>query len=137
MPFSRPTPAKFKNYKLRGEWVELRFMTQAAEYGIMVSKPWGDSAPYDLMVEHKGRIRRVQVKSTAYKRDASYKCHVTANGIPYPADHLDFIAAYVIPTDTWYIIPIKAVGTQAHLLLNPNRKTHKYAAYKEAWHLLL
>ena len=51
MPSSRLTT--FKTHKLRGEWAELRFMTQAAEHGIMVSKPWGDSAPYDLMVEHK------------------------------------------------------------------------------------
>ena len=139
MPASKPAlaPINFKNHKLRGEWAELRFMTQAAERSLMVSKPWGDSAPYDLMVEHQGHIRRVQVKSTSYKHDGAYKCHVTANGVSYPHNHLDFIAAYVIPTDTWYIIPIKAVGTQIHLRLNPQSKRSKYDRYKEAWRLLL
>jgi hypothetical protein len=128
---------QIKNHKRRGEWAELRFMTRAAEHGLMVSKPWGDSAPYDLMVEHHGRILRIQVKSTTYKHDDAYKCHVTANGVPYSSHHLDFIAAYVIPTDTWYIIPIKAVGTQIHLRLNPESKRSKCDRYKEAWHLLL
>jgi len=60
-----PNPGSLiKNSKLRGEWVELRFMTRAAEHGVMVSKPWGDSAPYDFMIEHNGRVLRVQVKST-------------------------------------------------------------------------
>ena len=129
--------SQIKNAKLRGEWAEMRFMTRAAERGLMVSRPWGDSAPYDLMVEHRGRILRIQVKSTCCKRDNCYKCHVASNGIPYPKDRLDFIAAYVIPADTWYIIPIDAVGAQAHLLLAPHRKGSKYDRYKEAWHLLL
>jgi hypothetical protein len=29
-----------KHLKLRGEWVELRFMERAAEYGIRAIKPW-------------------------------------------------------------------------------------------------
>jgi hypothetical protein len=126
-----------KNHKLRGEWAEMRFMTRAAEHGIMVSKPWGDSAPYDFMIEHNGRVLRVQVKSTDCKRDNCFKCHVASNGVPYPKDRLDFIAAYVIPADVWYIIPVAIVGTQTHLLLAPHRKNSKYGRYKEAWRLLL
>jgi hypothetical protein len=128
---------KFKNSKLRGEWAELRFMARAAEHGLMVSKPWGDSAAYDLMVEYNGRILRVQVKSTCCLRGNSYKCHVTSNGVPYAKHDLDFIAAYVIPADCWYIVPIAIVGMQLHLLLSPHRENSKYHRYKEAWQLLL
>ena len=60
--------AQIKNSKLRGEWAELRFMSRAAEHGLMLSKPWGDSAPYDVMIEHHGRVLRVQVKSTSSRR---------------------------------------------------------------------
>ena len=129
--------AQIKNSKLRGEWAELRFMSRAAEHGLMLSKPWGDSAPYDLMLEHHGRVLRIQVKCTRYKRGNSYKCHVTANGVPYSKNQLDFIAAFVIPADVWYIVPIAVVRSQAHLLLSPHRKNSKYDRYKEAWHLLL
>jgi hypothetical protein len=128
---------QFKNSKLRGEWAEIRFMARAAEHGLMVSRPWGDSAPYDFMVERHGRILRVQVKSTCCKRGNSYKCHVTSNGVPYPKRNVDFIAAYVIPEDVWYIVPIAVLGTQLHLLLSPHRADSKYGRYQEAWQLLL
>jgi hypothetical protein len=52
-----------KESKMRGEWAELRFMARAAEHGLRVTKPWGDSAKYDFAVERQGRFLRVQVKS--------------------------------------------------------------------------
>jgi len=122
--------------KLRGEWAEMRFMARAAELGLRVSRPWGDMAPYDFAVEHDGHFLRVQVKCTKYKRGRSYKCHVTASGVPYTSDCLDFIAAYVIELDLWYILPAAATHGQAHVLLSPHRARSRYEKYKEAWHLL-
>jgi hypothetical protein len=136
MPINNPG-ALIRNHKLRGEWAELRFMARAAEHGLMVSRPWGDSAPYDVMVEHRERIHRVQVKCTTHRRGNSYQCHVSANGVPYAKGRLDFIAAYVIPADVWYIIPAAATGAQTHVLLSPHRKNARHARYQEAWHLLL
>jgi len=57
-----------KHPKQRGEWAELRFMARAAEHGLCVTKPWGDSARYDFAVEHNGHFLRVQVKSTKSKQ---------------------------------------------------------------------
>ena len=122
--------------KARGEWAELRFMTRATALDLRVTKPWGDSAPYDLATDYRGRFRRVQVKCTLFHRGNSYKCHLDSNGLPYRPDQIDFIAAYVIPTDTWYIIPIKAIPNQPEILLSPHRKNSKHDKYKEAWHLL-
>ncbi len=95
--------------KARGEWAELRFMLRATELGFSVTKPWGDMAPFDLALEHHGRFARVQVKCTIFHRGHSYKCHLDSNGIPYRPTQIDFFAAYVIPTNTWYILP-----TQSH-----------------------
>jgi hypothetical protein len=47
--------ADIKNHKMRREWAELRFMARAAEFGLIVTKPWGDSARYDFAVEKKQR----------------------------------------------------------------------------------
>ncbi len=94
-----------RHAKARGEWAELRFITRALELKFRVSKPWGDSAPYDLVTDHRGRFRRVQVKCTIFHRGNSYKCHLDSNGSPYSPRDIDFIAAYVIPTDSWYILP--------------------------------
>jgi len=39
--------------KIRGEWVELRFMTRAIELRFRVCRPWGDCAPYDVVTEFR------------------------------------------------------------------------------------
>ena len=122
--------------KARGEWAELRFMLRATELGLRVTKPWGDNSPYDLVIETSGRFLRVQVKCTRFRRGRSYKCHLVSNGHPYSPDQIDFIAAYVIPTDTWYILPIRATNAQPDILLTPHNARSKYERYKEAWHLL-
>ena len=35
--------------KLRGEWAELHVILRAIELGLILSKPYGDNAPYDLV----------------------------------------------------------------------------------------
>ena len=121
--------------KARGEWAELRFMTRATELGLRVTKPWGDNAPYDLGIEAHGRFLRVQVKCTRFRRGRSYKCHLDSNGHAYTPHQIDFIAAYVIPTDTWYILPIEATNGQPDILVTPHNERSKYEKYREAWHL--
>jgi len=127
-----------KHSKQRGEWAELRFMARAAEHGLCVTKPWGDSARYDFAVEHNGHFLRVQVKSTKSKQYNSYACNLrTTSHHAYTKDEVDFIAAYVIPKDVWYIIPIEvATNSSSNLILSPHLPNSKYDRYKEAWHLL-
>ena len=86
----------------------------------MVSKPWGDSAPYDFMIEHNGRVLRVQVKSTMRIVRGCYRCHVPYNrGQGSPQRLMDFVAAYVIPEDLWYILPARvATCLQGHISLS-------------------
>ena len=125
-----------RHAKARGEWAELRFMERATELGLRVTKPWGDNSPYDLVIETNGRFLRVQVKCTIFHRGNSYKCHLDSNGVPYRPTQIDFFAAYVIPTNTWYILPLKATHNQPDILLTPHSRNAKYEKYKEAWHLL-
>lgn len=130
-----------KDSKMRGEWAELRFMARAAEHGLRVTKPWGDSAKYDFAVERQGRFLRVQVKSVTYMVENSYLCNFrTGRGGSqvYTAKQVDFMAAYVVPRDIWYIIPIRVAAALrgGYLLLSPHREDTKYNAYKEAWNLL-
>jgi len=66
--------AKMKDKKVRGEWAEMKFMTCAAEHGLCVSKPWGDSNSYDFVVGRPGHFVAVQVKCTVFN---------TANGVGY------------------------------------------------------
>jgi len=135
----------FKNFKERGEWVELRFMTQAIEYGFKVSKPWGDCSSYDVGVESNSRVIRVQVKSTTCRTGSGYLCQFKPNYFtePYKLSQIDFFAAYVIPQDVWYIIParilISGIRKEAIMLhpMRPLRKNrYRYERFREAWKLL-
>jgi hypothetical protein len=122
--------------KRRGEWAELRFMQHAIELGFRVTKPWGETAPYDVATDHHGLFRRVQVKCTLYQRGDSYVCTICSSHVIYTPDQLDFFAAYVIPIDLWYILPIRSTNHQPTVVLSPHLKQCKYSKYEEAWHLL-
>jgi hypothetical protein len=124
----------FKNFKVRGEWVELQ-----------VSKPWGDSSAYDVGVEHGRQFLRVQVKSTSFCVGNGYLCAFTPNrsGGRYTTRKVDFFAAYVVPEDAWYILPSRVVlKTKSHNLMlcpgRPKRRAdwNRYETYLEAWNLL-
>ena len=130
---------KFATYKRRGEWVELIFMMRGAELGFNVSKPWGDSARYDVSVEDGGRFRRVQVKSTDVPRgDGGYVCYLKRTGIRYyRVEDVDFFAIYVLEKKAWFIVPSPVVlRLKSNIRVAPGMKNQKYARYEEAWHLL-
>jgi PD-(D/E)XK endonuclease len=125
-----------KNPKQRGEWAEMCFMARAAAHGLCVTKPYGDSAQYDFIIEHQGHFLRVQVKSTKRKRKDHYCCNVLTSCKPYKLSQIDFVAAYVIPLDIWYIIPVRAFCGRWYIHLSPDLKSSKYGQYREAWDLL-
>lgn len=137
----------FKNFKERGEWTELIFMARAVRKHFKVSKPWGDSSPYDVGVEHGRQFLRVQVKSTSFRLSNGYQCGFRPNqksNRQYTTRKVDFFAAYVVPEDLWYIIPSAVVlkTRSLCLMLCPVRKQkmrsdgYCYERYREAWHLL-
>jgi hypothetical protein len=133
----------FKTYKERGEWVELRFMAEAMGHGLKVSKPWGDSAAYDVGVESAAGILRVQVKSSTHRVGNGYLCRLRPNPgtVPYTEEQLDFFAAYIIPRDVWYLMPAGVVLKRSGDLMlcpveTPKYRRMKYEQYREAWELL-
>jgi hypothetical protein len=127
----------FANYKRRGEWVELLFMTVASGLGFNVAKPWGETPRYDVIVELDARFLRVQVKSTEMWLGTCYLCQLHAAGQrSYTAKEIDYYAIYVLPADVWYIFPVRQLAGMRAVALTPHLKGHKYERYKENWWLL-
>jgi hypothetical protein len=208
------------NTKRRGELAELAFTLNAATLGLGVSKPYGDSERYDVIVDPRSLIGqsespakycrvddgrptskarkqgrpknrktaeatgaakknatihvgtaasavrrsmfiglqraskniasdqstpanlwRVQIKCSTQLFQGSYRvnAHRRTQGraVPYHPSEIDFIAAYVIPEDTWYIIPIEAVrGTSLMFRRKNDPRPGLYDQYREAWYLL-
>lgn len=125
-----------KHPKLRGEWVELKFMLRAIELGLHLNKPWGEVVPYDFTVEHRGKFLRAQVKSTMFIDRGGYSCTVRGSDGPYEGDRFDYLAAYIFQEDMWYIIPAELVVGQGSIALYPEHVGAKYGPYKEAWRFL-
>lgn len=125
-----------KEPKPRGEWGESVFMVRAVEHRLPVSRPWGDSNSFDFVVGRPGHFASVQVKSTTVKNGGGYVCAVRKNNANYERGAFDFVAAYVIPEDVWYIIPAKKLAGRGYVTLCSNSEEANFEEYREAWHLL-
>lgn len=121
--------------KPKGELVELKFQVEAMSRNLIVAKPYGDSMPYDFIVDNGTRLLKIQVKATSYRceRQGCYKV-IAAKGSYtkdlYSKKDVDFFACYIIPENTWYIIPIESVTTKS-LRLSKSKDF-----FKNNWDLL-
>jgi hypothetical protein len=130
---------KLKDCKERGEWAEIYFMMLAAGLGMKVLRLFGQTGRYDVGVEDGGRLLRVQVKSTIYKRrNGEYSLNVMGpRRQKYEPGTVDYFAILLIPLDWWYILPFEVMGrTNSSIHFTPTGKRQKYGEYREAWHLL-
>jgi hypothetical protein len=128
-----------KDCKERGEWAELYFLMVAAGLGMNVLRPFGQTGVYDVGVDRSGRLQRVQVKSTIYRRRCGeFSLNVMGpQRKKYEPGTVDFFAILLIPVDRWYIIPFEVMGREnCSLHFTPTAKRQKYGAYLEAWDLL-
>ena|SRR5947209_1346769 len=131
----------FPHSKLQGEYAESCFVVECLRRGFAVAKPYGDSTLYDLLVDSAGRISRVQVKSVSVcSPDGAYHVavmrSVSSSKKAYRRDDFDLLAAYLIPRDLWYIIPIAAVAGIKTIALHPGRTVRRLERYRNAWKLL-
>jgi hypothetical protein len=141
-------PAGHLGTRRMGDLAELAFMYRASMEGIGVARPYGDSYPYDAIVQHGSRLLRIQVKSCFSYEKRRYTgfpivvaSHWRGQQKGYSPDDVDFIAAYIARHDAWYLIPMEALGNLKNIRLYPTGRTLKrpggrFECYREAWHLL-
>jgi hypothetical protein len=136
-------PAPIREPKRRGELAELAFALKATSLGFAVAKPYGDSERYDFVLDNGKRLVRVQVKSStrcdkygAYFI-ASQRCS-NGTAIPYKVSEIDFLVAYLLPEDAWFVIPVEAFvpRTSLHLFAKERGECGLFWRYREAWELM-
>jgi hypothetical protein len=123
--------------KRRGEIAEAAFLVKAASLGFSVAKPWGDSDRYDFIIEDGGRFSRVQVKTASRVGKGAYSIHACGS-VPsrvYTAAEIDFLVAYIVSEQLWYVLPVSLFTRIAHVKLHPFRQNpaSRYEIYREAW----
>ena len=131
--------------KTQGELTELRFYLIAYSRGWIISKPFGDNAKYDFVVDVGGKLSRIQVKSTSImdhtnRQDRYAVLAASGNKVKkvYTKNEIDFLAMYIIPEDVWYIIPVEKLDGRMKLHFRPfdSASKGKHESFKMAWDLL-
>jgi len=136
------TPTQALTPKQLGEIAEAEFIAKAVGMGFVVAKPWGDSEPYDFIVNPKKSFIfwRVQVKS-AHTIGEDVGCSFRAhdhNLRSYTAEDIDALVAYARPMNAWYVMPVRVVEGLKSLKLYPeSRKLRsRFEKWREAWEVL-
>lgn len=135
-----------KENNLKGNIAELEFLCATNKLGMITSQPFGNQV-YDFIVDTDKGLSRVQVKScntsSPNGRNGNgkrYKVMVTRGATirRYSSSEIDFLVAYVVPENEWYIIPAAEIENQYSIVLFPHllRSTGKFEKYKNAWNLL-
>ncbi len=85
---------------------------------------------------------RIQIKCSTQLFEGLYRvnAHRRTGGraLPYLPGEIHFFAIYIIPENTWYIIPLRAALGRTSLLFRrrADPRPGLYDAYREAWRLL-
>lgn len=133
------------NNNARGNLAELAFLHKAASLGFGVAKPCADKEPYDFILDSGERFWRVQVKSSSYAVPGRSGYAVNASHAgqgckskAYDADEIDFLVAYIVPADAWYIVPVNQFVSLRFLRVYPSgcRGGGCFESFREAWHLM-
>ena len=120
--------------KRRGEVAEAAFLAKAASLGFGVAKPWGDSERYDFILDSGHHYWRVQIKSTEHFAGSRYRVKAAGWKARYTPDEIDFLIAYIVPQNLWYIVPVTALASRSGLSFYPGGAGKgRLEKYREAW----
>lgn len=118
-----------KNTKEIGNLTELQCITGLYELGCNVSLPFGNSQKYDLIIEWKNFLYKVQVKHCVEKDEGAYlvfktrwQSHNTSGYTQtrYTKEDIDFFATY--HNGNVYLVPIEQCsGAEKTLRLKPTK----------------
>ena len=132
---------KFTCNNVQGAYAESVFITECIARKVNTYRPVLDNHGVDFVIK-TDKFYQLQIKSSSnaderYSTRNSFKVSVVRgyNKRMYGKDDFDFCCIYIIPFDTWYIIPIDEIKTKCIRVTIDSDKC-KFNPYKEAWHLL-
>lgn len=136
-----------KDPKRKGEEGEAKVHWLLVQKGFDCAWPVGDSATWDLVSDWRGKVNRLQIKSSysAHKKTPTSHYvkvgHGSGSQVGYRAKAFDF-AVIVLPFGVYIIPAKKVIGRKMITLTFFENGTHRYGRecewekYREAWHLL-
>ncbi|HZR57618.1 MAG TPA: group I intron-associated PD-(D/E)XK endonuclease [Terriglobales bacterium] len=132
-----------RNTQRNGDIAEASFVVKAESLNFRVAKPWSKDNRYDFILDSGKRLHRMQLKCTASINYRAYQikplCTIKRKTArEYTPEDIDFLVAYIIPSNIWYVIPIAAIKGKKCLRFYPDIvcRNPRWEIYREAWHLL-
>jgi hypothetical protein len=133
--------------KRLGEIAEMAFILKATSLHLTPSRPYGERRPYDFLLECGERVLKIQVKCVSVPRSFNANSfsvnvvqHKHGGRAAYTSKDIDFLVAYVLPHNTFYVIPVDVLNQRKMIVVYPAGKKRSdgglYESYREAWHLL-
>ena len=117
------------NSKRKGNITELAIALAFQKLDIAVSIPFGDCERYDMIVDIKGRLYKIQCKTASYRRGDTSKISFSGRSTStkhgqtvhhtYDESEVDFFAAYFPENDKCYLVPVQEVSSEKTLRLVP------------------
>jgi PD-(D/E)XK nuclease superfamily protein len=125
----------------QGDLGEVAFVHKAMSLGFTVAKPYGQLHPYDFIVEGGKNLWRVQVKACAGPMKKGCYCvsvrrRLHGALIAYTESEVDFVVIYIIPEESWYVVPVREVLGRTTLRIRGPKGRHyrdPYVYYHDAW----
>ena len=135
--------------KLKGDIAEQAVILEALKRGWAVLRPLGDRLPYDLVLDLKGKLIKVQVKSAWLdKKSGNFVVDNRRTKTNrrrmlrelYKLSDFDFAVIYLDGLNIFYIFPFEifaAYGSSIHLVEDKKRQRRsRSAVYRNAWDLV-
>jgi len=136
--------------KLKADIAESAAKTELLKRGFKVLQPVGDRLPYDLALDHKGKLVRLQVKSAWLVPSKDYyavdvRRTKTNRRIMrrerYSSSDFDFALLYIDEKAVFYIMPAVVFNSYKSTisLIETDKRQRKPRSekYRERWDLLL
>ena len=126
--------------KNQGDMAEVAFTLECLKRGYSISEPVGDNQKYDRIVDVKGRLLKIQIKSCSrtLKSRTKNPCwrfttgHGQKSKSRYLLSDVDVFALYIIEKDLWVIIPNDNLGNRVGLCIFES-KVNMWSKYIDNW----
>ena len=111
--------------KQKGNIGEAKCLSKMVELNIPVCLPFGDNERYDMIIEHEGKLKKIQVKYSSTQesegsivfKTASSTNHTTNKHYTTYEKDIDAFLLYNALTDEVYYLPIEIVGSKKSITL--------------------
>ncbi len=135
--------------KLKSDIAESAVSTELLSRGFNVLKPVGDRLPYDIAVDIRGKLIRIQVKHAWYnEKDKAYIVDVRRTKTnrrrmlrkKYDNNDFDLVVVFIGEKRIFYVIPSVVFNSFASSISfiedNKRQRSPKSGQYRENWQLI-